>query len=119
MEQSAALHCINLTFIPGDSYSFIQAISIAPIKVRYYPESLPTQHGYCAEVSRRSGTGRCELRTWPKSLKSFDSTNAPPRPTLCIMLGAVHKVRHARGGQEHVTIRLYKFLSYIIMKHEM
>ena len=43
-------------------------------------------------------------------------------------LGAVHKVRHARGGrgsedvwrfvtggggQEHVTSRLYKFLSYI------
>ena len=42
--------------------------------------------------------------------------------------GAVHKVRHARGGreskkvwqfvkegggQEHVTSRLYKFLSYI------
>src|SRR6218665_822488 len=42
-------------------------------------------------------------------------------------IGAVHKVRHARGGggvrgvtvcdrgggQEHVTSRLYKFLSYI------
>ena len=46
-----------------------------------------------------------------------------------ILQGAVHKVRHARvgeggprrcdslwqgeGGQEHVTSRLYKFLSYI------
>jgi len=27
-------------------YSFIQAISIAPFKVHYYLEALPTQHGY-------------------------------------------------------------------------
>ena len=55
------------------------------------------------------------------------------RPSLSVcynweQFGAVHKVRHARGGegvregvtvcdrgggQEHVTSRLYKFLSYI------
>src|SRR6218665_470478 len=35
---------------------FIQAISIAPLQVRYYSEALPTQRGYCAGVSRRSAT---------------------------------------------------------------
>src|SRR6218665_2058974 len=34
--------------------SFIQAISIAPLQVHYYSEALPTQHGYCAGVSRQS-----------------------------------------------------------------
>ena len=41
-------------------HSFIQVISIAPLQVRYYSEALPTQHGYCAGVSRRSDTGNCE-----------------------------------------------------------
>ena len=45
--------CINI-------HSFIQTISIAPLKVYIYSETLPTQHGYCAEVSRRSATGNCE-----------------------------------------------------------
>src|SRR6218665_2789119 len=44
-------------------HSFIQTISIAPLQVNFYSESLPTQHGYCAGVSRRSATGNCELRT--------------------------------------------------------
>jgi len=35
-------------------YSFIRAISIAPLEVRYYSEALPTQHGYCGGASRRS-----------------------------------------------------------------
>src|SRR6218665_3299549 len=34
----------------------------------YYSGALPTQHGYCAGVSRRSATGNCELRTCPRSL---------------------------------------------------
>src|SRR6218665_846532 len=34
------------------SHSFIHAISIAPLQVHYYSEALPTQHGYCVEVSR-------------------------------------------------------------------
>jgi len=42
------LHCI--VFI------FIQVISIAHLQVHYYVEALPTQHGYCVEVSRRSAT---------------------------------------------------------------
>jgi len=42
-------------------HSFIQAIYIAPLKVRYYSKALPTQHGYCARVSRRSTSGNCEL----------------------------------------------------------
>src|SRR6218665_1842349 len=49
--------------------SFIQTISIAPLQVHYYSEALPTQHGYCAGVSRRSTTGNCELRTCPRSLR--------------------------------------------------
>jgi len=31
-------------------HSFIQAISIVPLEVRYYSEGLPTQHGYCVGV---------------------------------------------------------------------
>jgi len=50
-------------------HSFIQAIYIAPLQVRYYSEALPTVHGYCAGVSRRSATGNCELRTYPRSLR--------------------------------------------------
>jgi len=49
--------------------SFIQAISIAPLQVRYYSEQIPTQHGYCAGVSNRSATGNCELKTYPRSLR--------------------------------------------------
>jgi len=41
-------------------HSFIQAISIAPLQVHYYSEALPTKHGYCVAVSRRSATGNCE-----------------------------------------------------------
>ena len=69
--------------------SFIQAISIASFQLRYYSEALPTQHGYCVRVSRRSATGNYELRTCPPKArmgfepttlrsKGFDSTNAPP-----------------------------------------
>ena len=49
-------------------YSFIQAISIAPLQVRYYSEALLTQHGYRVGVSSRSATGNCEWRTCPRSL---------------------------------------------------
>ena len=54
----------TLTF----TYSFIQAISIAPLQVHYYSEALPTQHGYCVGVSCWSATGKCELRTCPRYL---------------------------------------------------
>src|SRR6218665_523348 len=81
---------------------FIHTISIAPLQVHFYSEALPTQHGYCAEVSRRSATGNCELGTCRRvpiyvavgagiepttlRLKAIDSTNAPPRPTSCVKL---------------------------------
>jgi len=39
---------------------YIQTISIAPLQVHYYSEALPTRHGYCVRVSRRSATGNCE-----------------------------------------------------------
>jgi len=48
--------------------SFIQAISIAPLQVHYYSEVLTTQHGYCIRISRRSATGNCGWRTYPRSL---------------------------------------------------
>ena len=36
-------------------YSFIPAISVAPLQVHYYSEALQTiQHGYCIGVSRQS-----------------------------------------------------------------
>jgi len=47
----------------------MEAISIAPLQVHYYSEALPTQHGYCARISRRSATGNCEWRTCSKSLR--------------------------------------------------
>jgi len=46
---------------------FIQAISIAHLQVHYYSEALQKQHGYCFGVSRRSATGNCEWRTFPRS----------------------------------------------------
>src|SRR6218665_400227 len=82
-------------------HSFIQTISIAPLQVHFYSEALPTQHGYCVGVSRRSATGKCELRTCPRSvhggyragvepttlrLKAIDSTNAPPHTTKSYVL---------------------------------
>src|SRR6218665_16319 len=50
-------------------YLFIPDISIALLQVHYYSEALPTQHGYCAGVSRRSATGNCSIRTCPRSLR--------------------------------------------------
>ena len=53
----------EVTQCPELDNSFIQAISVAHLQVRYYSEALPTQPGYCAGVSRLSATGNCELRT--------------------------------------------------------
>ena len=49
--------------------SFIHSISIPPLQVHYYSEELPTQHGICVGVARRSATGNFELRTCPRSLR--------------------------------------------------
>ena len=51
------------------SHSFIPDISITPPQVHYYPEALPTRHGYYVRVSRRSATGNCEWRTCPRPLR--------------------------------------------------
>src|SRR6218665_5756 len=73
--------------------SFIHAISIAPLQVLYYSEALPTQHGYCMGVSRRSaqataGKGlaqgpymaaRAQVEPMTLRTKGVDSTKAPPR----------------------------------------
>jgi len=58
--------CINisaLTALHKQHNPFIQAISIAPLQVRYYSEALPTQHGYCPGVSHQSTTDN-----WVKDL---------------------------------------------------
>ena len=75
-------------------YSFIHAISIAPLQVHYYSEALPTQHGYCVGVSREAPQATAseglaqgpyvvdragfELATLRR--KGAKSTNAPPHP---------------------------------------
>jgi len=81
------------SFIHSFIHSFIETISIAPLRVHYYSDALPTEHGHCAGVSRRSATGNCEwlsqgpylaARAGFKSttfrLKGIDSTNVPSRP---------------------------------------
>ena len=50
-------------------HSFILDISIVPLQVHYYSEVLPTQHGYCVGVSRRSAQataskGLPKVPTW-------------------------------------------------------
>src|SRR6218665_1124830 len=55
--------CLTTGAADANNHSFIQTISIAPLQVHVYSEALPTKHGYCAGVSRRSATGNCELRT--------------------------------------------------------
>ena len=79
--------------------SFILAISILPFQVHYYSEALPTQHGYCIGVSRRSAqaTVSKELAQGPYAaaragvelttlwLRVIDLTNAPPRPTYQVV----------------------------------
>src|SRR6218665_1790088 len=49
-------------------HPFIQAISIAPLKVLYCSEALPTQHGYCLGISRLSATGNFVIKL-PRALK--------------------------------------------------
>src|SRR6218665_637785 len=67
--------CHNITWLyfqrPDIRYLnsfFMQTISISPLQVYYYLEALPTQHGYCAGVSRRRAKGNCELRICPRSI---------------------------------------------------
>jgi len=52
----AHMHTYIQTDIQAYIHSFIQTISIAPLQVHYYLEAPPTQHGYCAGISRRSAT---------------------------------------------------------------
>ena len=72
-------------------FIFIHAISIAPLQVHYYSEALPTQHGYCFGISRRSATGNLRLKDLPNvptwrleresnPSKGVDSANAPHTP---------------------------------------
>jgi len=76
--------------------SFILAISIAPLQVHYYSETLPLQHGYCIGVSRRNAHAtvskglsqglyvavRAEVEPRTYRLRDIDLTNVPPRPTM-------------------------------------
>src|SRR6218665_1667341 len=45
---------VSLSQPHHDIHSFIHSISIAPLQVHYYSEALPTQHEYCAGISRQS-----------------------------------------------------------------
>jgi len=78
--------------------SFTQAIhSKVSLQVHYYTEALPTQHGYCVRVSRRSATGNSTWRTclpkvptWRLEQDSYlqpVGRNAPnlPRPTRVVV----------------------------------
>ena len=109
-----------------NNYSFIQAISVAPLQVRY-SEALLTKHGSCVGVSRPSATGNCAWRTCPRSLyvaaragfepatirtKGVEYTNAPPRPTytyfasvslLRPLLQQIHRVISRLWTWEMVT----------------
>src|SRR6218665_187851 len=53
---------------------------IAPLQVHFYSEALLTQHRYCAGVSRQSATGKCELRTCPRSIRRLER-ESNPRPS--------------------------------------
>jgi len=55
-------------------HSFINAISIAPLQVRYYSEPLLTQHEYCAGVS-------CWSATTFSVYKSFHQSNMAAKET--------------------------------------
>jgi len=48
---------------------YFYSATVLPLQVLYYSEAFPTQHGYCARISRRSATGNCEWRTCPRSLR--------------------------------------------------
>src|SRR6218665_708320 len=65
----------------GYCKSFIQTISMAPLQVHFYSEALPTQHGYCAGVSRRSVTGNCELKNLSKVPTWRLERESNPRPS--------------------------------------
>src|SRR6218665_3426396 len=72
----------TLAFIHSFVHSFIQAISISPLPINYYSEALPTQHGYCSGISRRSVTGNCERRTCkgPYTRRLVRESNLHVRP---------------------------------------
>ena len=87
-------------------HSFIQAISIAPLQVCYYSEALPTQHGYCAGVSRWSATVNCELRTCQAPYLDQDSNtrhsgqkaSTQPRRHLIIITMVHHRLLNLNQG---------------------
>ena len=58
-------------------HSFIQANSIAPLQVHYYSEALPTQHGYCAGVSRHR---QLQVKDLPKVPTWRLERDSNPRP---------------------------------------
>src|SRR6218665_3332034 len=77
--------------------SFIQDIYIAPLQVHYYSEALPTQHGYCVGVSRRSAQAtaseglahgpyvvtRAGFEPTILRTKGDESTKEPPHLYVC------------------------------------
>src|SRR6218665_3925691 len=82
-------------------YSFILAISIAPLQVLYYSEALPTTarilyRSFTPKSTDNCRTGiglaqdpymaaRAGVEPTTRRLKAIDSTKAPPCPTLCMI----------------------------------
>src|SRR6218665_239890 len=64
------------SFIHSDNF---YSASSSPL---LFSEALPTQHGYCAGVSRLSATGSCELRTCPRSLRGCYSGSRNHDPSV-------------------------------------
>src|SRR6218665_932262 len=64
---STASHRMTYTYLWWLIHSGYSASS-SPLQ-HLYSEALPTQHGYCVGVSRRSATGNCERRTCPRFLR--------------------------------------------------
>ena len=80
-KESAYTLCMMLNVVTNEwlfIHLFIQAISIAPLQVINYSGELPTQHGYCAGISRRCATGNREWKTCPRSLRGGGSRSHDP-----------------------------------------
>src|SRR6218665_1562326 len=118
-------------------HSFILAISIAPLRVHYYSEALPTTAGIllCIGVSRRSAqatvskglaqgpyeAARAEVKPTTLRLRVIDLTNALPRPAQWSNEAGIIKecVRH--GNQRLIISPTFPVITILHIKemHEL
>src|SRR6218665_2340929 len=99
-----------------NSSSFIQAISLAPLQVRYYSEVLPTQHGYCARVSHRGATGNCNRQLQVKNLPKVPTwrlewdSNPQPSGRKASTLSMRHHVPQINNNFPQIFIYLLSIM---------